>query len=59
LKLYGARHAFAIYAVAATGNVFATADIMGHEDLKSRESCSNSGMGAIPDAIDQPNRRVT
>ena len=35
LKLYGARHAFATYAVEATGNVFAVADAMGHEDLKT------------------------
>ncbi len=35
LKLYGARHAFATYAVEATGNVFAVADAMGHQDLKT------------------------
>ncbi len=35
LKLYGARHAFATYVVEATGNVFAVADAMGHEDLKT------------------------
>ena len=58
LKLYGARHAFATYAVEATGNVFAVADAMGHEDLKTTRIYQHPDMGAIRDAIDQRNRRV-
>ena len=58
LKLYGARHAFATYAVEATGNVFAVADVMGHEDLKTTRIYQHPDFGAIRDAIDQRNRRV-
>ena len=58
LKLYGARHAFATYAVEATGNVFAVADVMGHEDLKTTRIYQHPELGAIRDAIDQRNRRV-
>jgi integrase len=58
LKLYGARHAFATYAVEATGNVFAVADALGHEDLKTTRIYQHPGLGAIRDAIDQRNRRV-
>ena len=58
LKLYGARHAFATYTVEATGNVFAVADAMGHEDLKTTRIYQHPGLGAIRDAIDQRNRRV-
>ena len=58
LKLYGARHAFATYAVEATGNLFAVADAMGHEDLKTTRIYQHPGLGVIRDAIDQRNRRV-
>jgi integrase len=58
LKLYGARHAFATYAVEATGNVFAVADVMGHEDLKTTRIYQHPELGAIRNAIDQRNRRV-
>ena len=58
LKLYGARHAFATYAVEATGNVFAVADAMGHEDLKTTRIYQHPELGVIRDAIDQRNRRV-
>ena len=58
LKLYGARHAFATYAVEATGNVFAVADVMGHEDLKTTRIYQHPELGGIRDAIDQRNRRV-
>jgi len=58
LKLYGARHAFATYAVEATGNVFAVADVMGHEDLKTTRIYQHPELDAIRDAIDQRNRRV-
>ena len=57
LKLYGARHAFATYAVEATGNVFAVADAMGHEDLKTTRLYQHPELGAIRDAIDQRNNR--
>jgi integrase len=58
LKLYGARHAFATYAVEATGNVFAVADVMGHQDLKTTRIYQHPELGAIRDAIDERNRRV-
>jgi integrase len=58
LKLYGARHAFATYAVEATGNVFAVADVVGHEDLKTTRIYQHPDLGPIRDAIDQRNRRV-
>ncbi len=58
LKLYGARHAFATYAVEATGNVFAVADAMGHEHLKTTRIYQHPQFDAIRDAIDQRNRRV-
>ena len=58
LTLYGARHAFATYAVEATGNVFAVADVLGHQDLKTTRIYQHPEMGAIRDAIDQRNRRV-
>jgi len=57
LKLYGARHAFGTYAVEATGNVFAVADAMGHEDLKTTRIYQHPELGAIWDAIDQRNSR--
>src|SRR5271166_3934363 len=57
LKLYGARHAFATYAVEATGNVFAVADAMGHEDLKTTRIYQHPEFGAIRDAIDRRNNR--
>jgi site-specific recombinase XerD len=57
LKLYGARHAFATYAVEATGNVFAVADAMGHADLKTTRIYQHPEFGAIRDAIDQRNNR--
>ena len=57
LKLYGARHAFATYAVQATGNVFAVADAMGHEDLKTTRLYQHPEMDSIRDAIDQRNNR--
>ncbi len=57
LKLYGARHAFATYAVQATGNVFAVADAMGHEDLKTTRIYQHPEMDSIRDAIDQRNNR--
>jgi integrase len=57
LKLYGARHAFATYAVEATGNVFAVADAMGHQDLKTTRIYQHPEFGAIRDAIDQRNNR--
>ena len=57
LKLYGARHAFATYAVEATGNIFAVADAMGHEDLKTTRIYQHPELGAIRDAIDQRNNR--
>ena len=58
LKLYGARHSFATFAVEATGNVFAVADVMGHEDLKTTRIYQHPELHAIRDAIDQRNRRV-
>lgn len=58
LKLYGARHAFATYAVAATGNVFAVADCLGHEDLNTTRIYQHPELDAIRDAIDQRNRRI-
>jgi len=58
LTLYGARHAFATYAVEATGNVFAVADVMGHEDFKTTRIYQHCDSRAIRDAIDQRNRRV-
>ena len=58
LKLYGARHAFATYAVEATGNVYAVADAMGHEDLKTTRIYQHPELGTIRDAIDQRNQRV-
>ena len=58
LKLYGARHAFATYAVEATGYVFAVADAMGHSDLKTTRIYQHPELGAIRDAIDERNRRV-
>ena len=57
LKLYGARHAFATYAVEATGNVFAVADAMGHQDLKTTRIYQHPEFGAIRDAMDQRNNR--
>lgn len=57
LKLYGARHAFATYAVEATGNLFAVADALGHEDLKSTRIYQHPEFAAIRDAIDQRNNR--
>jgi integrase len=58
LKLYGARHAFATYAVEATGNVFAVADAMGHEGMKAMRAYQHPDLSVIQDAIDQRNRRV-
>jgi integrase len=58
LKLYGARHAFATYAVEATGNVFAVADAMGHADLKTTRIYLHPELSVIRDAIDHRNRRV-
>ena len=58
LTLYGARHAFATYAVEATGNVFAVADVLGHQDLKTTRIYQHPELGAIRDAINQRNRRV-
>jgi integrase len=58
LTLYAARHAFATYAVEATGNVFAVADVLGHQDLKTTRIYQHPEFGAIRDAIDQRNRRV-
>ena len=58
LTLYGARHAFATYALEATGNVFAVADVLGHQDLKTTRIYQHPEFGAIRDAIDQRNRRV-
>ena len=58
LKLYGARHAFATYAVEATGNVFAVADVMGHRDLNTTRIYQHPELGAIRDAIDERNRRI-
>jgi integrase len=58
LKLYGARHAFATYAVEATGNVFAVADVMGHQDLKTTRIYQHPELDAIRSAIDERNRRV-
>jgi hypothetical protein len=40
------------------GNVFAVADVMGHEDLKTTRIYQHPELGAIRDAIDQRNRRV-
>jgi integrase len=57
LKLYGARHAFATFAVEATGNVFAVADAMGHEDLKTTRLYQHPEFGAIREAIDKRNNR--
>jgi integrase len=57
LRLYGARHAFGTFAVEATGNVFAVADAMGHEDLKTTRIYQHPEFGAIRDAIDQRNNR--
>ena len=57
LKLYGARHAFATYAVEATGNVFAVRDVLGHEDIKTTALYQHPELGAIRDAIDQRNTR--
>jgi site-specific recombinase XerC len=57
LKLYGARHAFGTYAVEATGNVFAVADAMGHEDLKTTRIYQHPELDAIRDAIDRRNNR--
>ena len=57
LKLYGARHAFATYAVEATGNVFAVADAMGHEDLKTTRIYQHPELHSIRDAIDERNNR--
>jgi site-specific recombinase XerC len=58
LKLYGARHAFATYAVEATGNIFAVADAMGHEDLKTTRIYQHPELSGIRDAIDARNRWV-
>jgi len=58
MKLYGARHAFVTYAVEATGNVFAVADAMGHEDLKTTRIYQHPQLSVIRDAIDERNRRV-
>jgi integrase len=57
MKLYGARHAFATYAVEATGNVFAVADAMGHEDMKTTRIYQHPKLGVTRDAIDQRNSR--
>jgi integrase len=57
LKLYCARHAFATYAVEATGNVFAVADAMGHEDLKTTRIYQHPEMDSIRDAINERNNR--
>jgi site-specific recombinase XerC len=57
LKLYCARHSFGTHAVEATRNVFAVADAMGHEDLKTTRIYQHPGLGAIRDAIDQRNDR--
>ena len=43
--------AFATYAVEATGNAFAVADAMGHEDLKTTRIYQHPEFGAIRDAI--------
>jgi len=58
LTLYGARHAFATYAVEATGNVFAVADVLGHQDLKTTRIYQHPDLGAIRESIDRRNRRV-
>ncbi|PSH03367.1 MAG: hypothetical protein CXZ00_12445 [Acidobacteria bacterium] len=57
LKLYGGRHAFGTYAVEATGNVFAVADAMGHEDLKTTRIYQHPELDTIREAIDQRNNR--
>jgi integrase len=58
LKLYGGRHSYGTFTVEATGNVFAVADAMGHEDLKTTRIYQHPRLDAIRDAIDQRNRRV-
>jgi site-specific recombinase XerC len=58
LKLYGAHHEFATYAMEATGNVFAVADAMGHEDSKTTRIYQHPELRLIRDAIDERNRRV-
>jgi hypothetical protein len=45
------------YAVEATGNVFAVADAMGHQDLKTTRIYQHPELGAIRDAIDERNNR--
>jgi site-specific recombinase XerD len=55
LKLYGAYHAFATYAVEATGNVFAVADALGQEDLKTTRLYQHPELESIRDAIDRRN----
>jgi hypothetical protein len=61
LTLYGARHAFATYAVEAAGNVFAVADVTGHEDLKttkvSEEEFDRMADGATQSLLDGLNNR--
>jgi integrase len=57
LKLYCARHSFGTYAVEATRNVFAVADAMGHEDLKTTRIYQRPELSAIRDAIDERNNR--
>jgi site-specific recombinase XerC len=58
LKLYGGRHAFATYAVEATRNVFALADVMGHQDLKTTRIYQHPELDAIRSAIDERKRRL-
>ena len=55
LVLYSARHTFATYAMAETGNVFAVSRAMGHADVKSMEPYQHQDTSSLVRAINQRN----
>jgi integrase len=54
---YSARHSFGTYTLAATGNVFAVSNSMGHADIKSMEPYQHQDTSVLTDAINQRNAR--
>ena len=53
---YSARHTYGSFAMAATGNLFAVADSMGHVDTRSMAPYQHHDLSSLRQAINQRNR---
>jgi site-specific recombinase XerD len=54
---YSARHAFGTYTMERSGNAFAEAKSVGHQDLKSMEPYQHQELEPLREAIKQRNER--